>query len=71
MLGFIFETAGKAIRGTVDICSTVVGTVVEEVVAIPSAIKKGYKTGFNASDKDEHETTTEVDDTPPFAKKGV
>jgi hypothetical protein len=70
MLGFLFETVGKGLRGVVDLTTE----VITEVVEAPSSMLKGYQEGFkfeSSSSKDEHEKTTETEDTPSFARKGA
>jgi len=71
MLGFLFETLGKTVKGTVELTTSAIATVVDEVVSIPEAFTKGYDNGFGEDMDDEHEVAGKVDDTPSFAKKGA
>lgn len=73
MLGFMFETLGKTVRGAVDVTTSVATTIVNEVVSIPEALQKGYNSKPFSSDEDEHVTAVKPveDGIPSFAKKGA
>lgn len=60
MLGFLFETVGRAGKGLVDLADA----GIDEVVSIPDRMSKGYNEGFTFSNEDKPEERKSPDTKP-------